>query len=439
MKTEKNLAVDKLGNGLTLVQVPMPGVASVAVVALVRVGSRYETEENMGLAHFYEHLSVMGTKKYPTNFEFTKMIEGVGADFNAFTGEEYTGFYIKTEGRQLPMALEMLGQLVIHPLLARSEIERERLVIMEEINMREDTPQVKVGDRMQELLFAGSGLGLPGAGTKKSVKRFKRKDFLRLKEDFYRANNMVLIVCGNIKGQRTELGRSVREYFGEMKNGEVRSMKEYEAQAGYPKIEVIRKQTDQVHLAMGFRGYSRKDKQRYAQALLSVILGSGFTSRLFQKVRQERSLAYYVDCDSELFVDTGMVEVRAGVDKQRVEEAVRVIWKELNKIQDAHQKSGQARFEIQEEELRKAKDYLRGKMVLRLEDPLNLGMYYGGQQLLEGKILTWDQVKEKVEAVTVGEVIDVAREIFDLEKMSLVMVSPKNGVEESMVNEWIAV
>ena len=212
MQRFNSVKVERLVNGLTLVTVPMPGVASVAVTALVEVGSRFENAHNMGLAHFYEHLAVMGTEKYPTNFEFTKQIEDVGADFNAFTAEEYTGFYVKTESRHLEMALEMLSQLVIHPLLAESEIERERLVIMEEINMREDTPQIKVADRMQELLFAGSGLGLPGTGSKESISNLVRKDFVELKNRYYLAENLVLVVAGNMNSENSESSSTTKDY-----------------------------------------------------------------------------------------------------------------------------------------------------------------------------------------------------------------------------------
>src|SRR3989344_3362572 len=275
MQRFNSVKVERLVNGLTLVTVPMPGVASVAVTALVEVGSRFENAHNMGLAHFYEHLAVMGTEKYPTNFEFTKQIEDVGADFNAFTAEEYTGFYVKTESRHLEMALEMLSQLVIHPLLAESEIERERLVIMEEINMREDTPQIKVADRMQELLFAGSGLGLPGTGSKESVGGLVKRDFTELKERFYKATNTVLVIAGNIEGEEDGLNEKdgkteiqnlsfrkatriqrgtqegsregipslVEKYFRDLVTGKGCEAEIYKKQNNGPWIEVIKKQT----------------------------------------------------------------------------------------------------------------------------------------------------------------------------------------------------
>lgn len=448
MKQYNNIAIEQLNNGLTLVTIPLPGITSVAALALVGVGSRYENDQTQGLSHFFEHLSVMGTEKYKTNFDFTHKIEEVGADFNAFTGEEYTGYYIKTENRHLPMALDMLSQLLIHPLLKQSEIERERLVILEEIKMREDDPQIKVADRMVELLFAGSGLGLPGTGTPEIVTRFKQDDFLQLQKQHYVGSNIVLVLAGNLfpleRGQVNlnkkssnlqggVLRKLVSESFQRLPSGTSSQPQIYTDNHTKPQIEIIKKSTDQVHLCMGFLGYSRRDQERYAQGLLSVILGSGFTSRLFQKIRQEKSLAYSIGTDSDLFTDTGLFAVQAGVDRARFKEALITIWEELQNIKTEKLKNQKTKitknsrletgnWKLTTTELRKAKDYLRGKLVLRLEDPLNLAMYYGGQQLLDREILAWEQVLQEIEKVTIADVQKAADHIFKPENMSLVVI-----------------
>ncbi len=426
MDESAKVQVSRLENGLRVVEVPMPGVASVSVVVLVGVGSRYETEINMGLAHFYEHLVIMGTENYPTNMIFNEVIEKVGTDFNAMTAEEYTGYYMKTEARHLDMALEMLAELMTKPLLKQSEIERERLVIIEEIKMREDTPQIKVADRLVEVMFAGNGLGLPGAGTEATVSSLKREDFVDLKAKHYVTSNMVVVVSGRVgEGVREK----VNKWFNPIEQGVDILLSPFKVDKVGLQVEVVKKPTDQMHLGIGFRGFGRKDKQRYAQGLLSVILGSGFTSRLFQKVRQERSLAYYVGTDTDLFVDTGLFSIDAGVDAKRAEEAVKVIMEELETVKGGEKK-------ITESELRKAKDYLRGKLVLRLEDPLDLAMFHGAQLLLDEEIKSWEKVLEIVEQVTIEEVEAVAKEIFQKDRMGVVVVG--QGVTEEDLKRWVS-
>lgn len=448
------VTTEKFKNGLTLVKIPMPGVISVAVLALVGVGSRYDTLATAGLAHFYEHLVVMGTRKYPTNFEFTHKIEEVGADFNAFTAEEFTGFYVKTEGRHLPMALEMISQLITQPLLKETEIKREQLVILEEIKMREDNPGIKVHDRLTEIMFSGNGLGIPGAGTAETVTSFKREDFQKLQKQHYVGNNTILVIAGNIhdftatktvsksasssispkksfpKKSDQQIIQLVDKYFSNFSAG-IQSIPDQFSGNKQPKTEIIHKSVDQVHLAIGFPTFSRKHPQRYALNLLAVILGSGFTSRLFQKIRQQNSLAYSIGADVELFSDVGQFTISAGVDRQRLKLALAEIFNELEAVKGKNKQHAfpiTKTFEsrpITKRELRKAKDYLRGKLALRLEDPLNLAMYYGGQQLLDKNVLTWPEVLEKIEQVTIKDIQEIARQIFKPEKINLVVIGKK--------------
>jgi predicted Zn-dependent peptidase len=341
------------------------------------------------------------------------------------------------------MALDMLSQLLIYPLLSQKEIERERLVILEEIKMREDDPQIKVEDRMVELLFQGSGLGLPGTGTPRTVTSFKHADFLKLKKQHYVGGNIVLVLAGNLGKVETpgyeSLQSLVSESFCNLPSGTPTQPQIYIENHTLKQIEIIKKSTDQIHLSLGFRGYSRKDNQRYAQGLLSVILGSGFTSRLFQKVRQQKSLAYSIGTDSELFTDTGLFAVQAGVDQSRLPEAIETIWDELKNIR-SNPSVKLRNFETRKltsRELRKAKDYLRGKLVLRLEDPLNLAMYYGGQQLLDNIILTWEQVLEQIEKVTIPDIEQAADHIFNTDKMSLVVIgNGKLKLTDKKIQDW---
>lgn len=417
--------VSKLNNGLTLVMVPLSGVASVSVIALVGLGSRYESKQTAGMAHFYEHLVHDGTEKYTTSKILSELIEQVGAESNAMTSEDYTGYYVKVESRHIDLALDAISQIVIHPLLLESEVSREKGIIVEEINMREDTPQIKVYDRLMELLFENNGLGLPGAGTKETVQSFERQQFLDLKNNYYVASNMVIVISGDL-GDTAKLAGKVEEYFSDLTTGKRQNLEDYQISKPSKIIEVIKRKTDQAHLAIGWRAYSRYEKERYPQALLSIILGGGFSSRLMQKIRQELSLAYSIYTDVDLFNDTGMFTVGAGLDKGRINHAIEVIWQELQNI------SGKS-HPVDQAELRKAKDYLRGKMALQLEDSLRLGMYYGLQQLLEGKIRLVSETMEKLEAVTQEQVENVAKEIFQTDRMTGVVIA--SGVKENPIQK----
>jgi predicted Zn-dependent peptidase len=409
-----------LANGLTVVQIPMPGVVSVAVVAMVGVGSRYDREKEAGLAHFYEHLAVMGTERYPSNLALSQVIEGVGADFNAMTGAEQMIFFIKAEARHWQMAIEMVSELVAKPLLDPKEIEREKLVIIEEINMREDAPDIKVVDRLVEVMFAGNGLGLPTAGTKQTVKSFQRSQLVQLQKDHFVGKNVVLVVAGALE-KSDEVLEAIRRSFDGLAVGESTDPDFYVPEEPEVQVEVVDKAIDQVQLAWGFRGVARTHQLRYAQGLLAVILGGGFSSRLFQKVRQDLGLAYSVSAESENFIDTGLLIIDAGVDKLRTNEAVAAVEAELQAVVAGGKP-------VIGDELRRAKDYLRGKMALRMEDSLSQAMFYGGQQLFDGEINSLEEVLKTVEQVTLDDMQTVAELVLRFGDVSLVAVG--KGITE---------
>jgi len=406
-----------LSNGLRLVMVPMQEVKSVAVLVLLRAGSRYENKETLGLTHFYEHMVFKGTRRYPSKMDLALAVDQIGAEFNGLTSKEYTAYYIKGESRHLETALRVLSEMICQPLLKEQDVEQEKPVIVEEINMREDNPQVKVDDTLGEVVFPNHPLGFSGAGEKETIKSYRAPDFLGFKEKFYTGENLVVVISG--KFSAASLARNISNYFGGLPEGERGKFIPAKANFGGPSVRVINKKTDQVHLSLGFRGFPRlDDKNRPPQSLLDTVLGGGMSSRLFQKVREEKSLAYYVDSSVSSYLDTALFGVSAGVDKKRVGEALETILGEI--------RGGE--FGVGRRELRKAKDYLRGHFILSLEEPLDRAFWYGVDEVLENRLRSPEEVIKLLEKVTPGDVSRVARQIFTPQNLSLAIIG--EGLEE---------
>lgn len=403
-------------NGLRLLTVPIREVKTVAVLVLVGVGGRYEDEETNGLSHFYEHMLFQGTEKYPSKMSLGIAVDQIGAEYNGWTDKEYTAYYVKAESRHLPIAVDVLSQLICHPLLKEEEMEKERNVILQEIAMREDNPQIKAVDCLWEEVFKGHPLGLSGTGEKKSVLRLKQKQFTGFKQKYYNSANVVVVVAGNFEQKKAE--EMVERYFNDLKEGSKNTFKPFDLIQKKERKRIIKKETDQAHLVLGFHAFSRVSPKKYSQSLLDIIMGAGFSSRLFQRIREELRLAYYVGSEAESYLDTGIFACFAGLDKRKVKEGTEAIWEELKKVTSN-------KAQVTSEELRKAKDYLRGKMVLRLEESLDIATFYGVREVLLGKTEEPEEILEKIEKVTIEEITNTAAEIFKPERVSLVVVGGK--------------
>jgi predicted Zn-dependent peptidase len=400
--------------GLRTVFVPDSTAHSLGLAILVKVGSRYETANNLGLAHFYEHLCFRGTKKYPDKKQLALAVDQVGADFNGATDKEDTNFHIKLAAGHWRLGLDILSQLVVHPLLRSSDIKAERPIILEEIKMRRDHPRIKVIDRLLELLYPQNSLGLPTAGSQDSVSSLARSHFTNHRQAYFTCDNLVLIISGKIndlKGVKTYISDSFSSLSAKRTGSNFTAYKKVKPQTI---LDLDPESKDQFHLAMGWPGFSRQSKYRYPQALLDVILGSGMSSRLFQKIREDAGLAYFIGSDAEVYQDTGFFAIGAGIDKQRISTALELIHQELANL--TNPKSPES---ITQEELQKAKDYVRGKMILRLEDPLALGTFLGIQLLLEDRVRTLDQVLKIIDGITLDQVLQVAKSIFQSNNLKL--------------------
>lgn len=403
-----------LKNNLRLILVPVAQAKSVTAMVFAGAGSRYETARTNGISHFLEHMVFKGSKKWPTAKEIATLIDGIGGDFNAGTGKEDTIYYIKSASQHLKLVLEVLADITFNPLFQEKEIEKEKGVIIEEINMYEDLPMRRVAEYFENLLYPDSSLGWDISGKTEIIRGIKRGDFLAYRKARYVIDNMVVVVAGGFEKEKTL--DWVNQYFdAKTEKAEIIKPKEKFTQ-NKPQIYLKTKKTDQTHLVCGVRGNPLNHPDRYVEAVLAAILGGGMSSRLFTEVREKRGLAYYVRSETEHYLDNGYLATSAGVDTKRAGEAVQVILAEYRKIKN--------KASLKPKELSKAKEYLKGRFVLDMEDSRNLGQHFGSGELLEGKMRTREEILEGIDKVTLGEVNKVANEFFQTNKLNLAVIGP---------------
>ncbi len=400
-----------LPNGLRVLIIPMPSFESATVLVMVGAGSRYETVKNSGISHFLEHMAFKGTTKRPSAMDIAGLIDGIGGEFNAFTSKETTGYYIKAQSTHVETCLDLLSDMLTDSLLPKPEIEKEKGVIIEEINMYEDTPMRNLGDIYERLLYGDTPMGWDTAGTKEVIRSITREDFVTYMQSLYSPDNMTVVVAGGIDTTAEEL---VSKYFGPMsKFSTIKASKVVDAQKT-PAVFIKNKKTEQVHLALGVRTVGLDHPDEDALEVLAAILGGGMSSRLFNEVREKRGLAYYVRTSSDNYTDCGTFVTAAGVDKNRVESAIKVILEELEKIKQPGN--------IKEEELIKAKEYIKGHFVLDLEDSRSVADYYAHQELLEKRLENPEENMQKIDAVTIADLERVAKKYLVEETLNLAII-----------------
>ncbi len=410
----------KFKNGLRLVTVPIKSTRAVTVLVLVGAGSKYETKSNNGVSHFLEHMFFKGTKKRPTTLDIAETLDKVGGEFDAFTGKEVTGYYAKVDAVQLDLAIDWVSDILLNSKLENKEIQREKGVIIEEINMYLDTPVKYIGDLFEQLLYKDQPAGWKILGEKKNVKQMKREQFINYLKNYYKASNTVAIVAGNI-GKLKEVESKVQNCFRKIKKGKASGKKKVVEKQNKPQVLINHKKTDQAHFYLGVRGYSIFSSKKYIQDIISVILGGNMSSRLWTSVRGRSGLGYYIRSFSKNYTDTGYLVTQAGVDNNNVKKAIKIILEEYKKI---------AQEKIGEKELKKAKDYIRGSAVLELESSDEVAIFFGAQEILTNNILTPKQKLDKIEAVTIDDVYKVANEIFRPENLNLALIGPYKNSKE---------
>ena len=406
-----------LENGLTVVFVPT-NQSSMTVLLLVGAGSRYEDASNNGVAHFFEHMAFKGGKKYPNTKIISETIEATGGIFNAFTAKDHTGYWIKATPSHFKTIIDVLSDMIIHPLLDEGEIEREKGVIVEEINMYEDNPQEKVASLFEKVLYDNHPLGMEIAGEKETVKNFSRKTFLDYIKDLYHPGNAVLVVAGGLKADNNYdfYLKLIEEKFSSWQDGKKGEFLKINYQQKKPKIFVYHKKTEQAHFCLGyptFFGFS--DEKKYSLLVLATLLGGGMSSRLFLQVRERRGLCYYIFTQHQLYQEVGNFVTQAGIvnNKEKIKEAVKIILKEQEKI-----KKGK----IKKEELDKAKEMVKGRFLLSLEDTFKVAHFFGIKKILEERIIAVNDVIASINQVSVYDVVSLAREVFQIEKTTLTLI-----------------
>lgn len=402
-----------LKNGTRVIMVPSHDTQACTVLVLFEVGSRYESEKLAGASHFVEHMMFKGTKRRPNTMDISRDLDSVGADYNAFTGKDYTGYYIRLTAAKTELAVDMLNDMLFHSTYAHEECEREREVIKEEINMYEDNPMMMAEELLEQLVYSGT-LARPIAGTHRTMDGIKRAALVKYRDAQYAPSKTVIAVAGKIG---PEVPALLEATFGKVREPKKKPSKypKSSLRRGGPRLALKFKETEQVQFTLGFPGFPYGHKKMAALSVLSTILGGGMSSRLFTEVRERRGLAYSVRSSLSPYQDVGNVAIQAGLTKAKIEEGISVILKELGKAV----KSG-----VTAEELTRAKEYIKGKTVLGLEESSALAEFFAKQELLQRRIQTPEEKLAKIDAVTRADVKAVAREVFRTKHLSAALIGP---------------
>ncbi len=415
----------KLANGLKLILAPLKETKAVTLLVLFPVGSRYESKEINGVSHFIEHMMFKGTKRRPSSVALSKELDAVGASYNAFTSKDHTGYFIKVAAEHIDLAFDVLSDMILNSLFDEKELNKERGVIIEEINMYEDNPMFYIGNLFEQTVFPDSSLGWLISGPKEVIQKVTRQQLLDFKKNFYAPENMVVSIAGSFSP--TKVKALAKKHFGgksdKVKKPEFMPVTISQCR---PRCGLKYKETEQAQVCLGFPGYALNDSRVYRLFLLAVILGGNMSSRLFTIVRELHSLAYYIRADISTYQDTGTLVIQSGLDKSRLDQAIKIILAELKKVKS----NG-----VTANELSAAKEFLKGKLVLELEDSESVASWYGEQELLLNSTLTPEEKIKKIFAVTRDQVKKTAAEIIRPDRLNLAVIGPfkdKKKLEKSL-------
>ncbi|MFZ3031590.1 MAG: pitrilysin family protein [Candidatus Moraniibacteriota bacterium] len=403
-----------LKNGLRILLAPMQETGTATVIVMTGVGSRYETRAENGLAHFLEHMFFKGTTKRPTAMDISKELDAIGAEYNAYTGKDRTAYYAKVEAHHWETALDVVSDLFLNAKIEQEEIDRERGPVLQELNMYEDMPMRHIGDLWELHLYGDHPLGWEIIGPKKNIQTLMRKDFIKYLNRGYVAENVVIGVAGKIDPKAVK--KEIEKHFAKIRTGKKPMFKKNTKKQSQPEVFVQNKKTDQTQLIVGVRSYDMNHKDKYVLAVLSIILGGGMSSRLFMAVRERRGLAYSVHTMTESFHDAGYLATQAGVEHVNLEKTIKVILDEYQKI---------ATEKVAADELKKAKEYIKGKMAMGLEGSDDVVEYLVTQETIRGEIVLPKEKAKLVDRVTAEDVLRVAKDIFVNKKLNLAVIGPK--------------
>ena len=403
----------KLKNGLRIILAPMKSTKTVTVLVMVGTGSKNENEKNRGISHFLEHMFFKGTEKRPTTLDISKELDSVGGIYNAFTGKECTGFYAKVDNKHCDLALDVISDMLLNSKFDSAEIKKERGTILEELNMYLDNPIMHIPSLFENLLYKNQPLGYDEIGNKKIISSVIRKDFLSYYRKHYIGQNIVIAIAGSFNEKETK--NKIKKHFNITKKNTVKKYNKTYDKQKKPEVLIEYKKTDQTHLCLGVRGYNIDHKDKYILSILSVILGGNMSSRLFISVREKNGLAYYIHTSPEAYKDVGYLVAQSDVNNKKCFDAIKIILDEFKKVKEE---------KISAEEIKRAKDYLKGQAVISLESSNAIASFFANQELSAGKILTPEEKFAKIDAVTADDLQRVARDIFVDNKLNLALIGP---------------
>lgn len=399
-----------LPNGLRIITIPSNSPAT-TMVALVETGSNYEDKSENGLSHFLEHMIFKGTERRPSSLEISTELDSLGAQSNAFTSNEVTGYWAKAETKHWRKLVDIISDMYLNPTLPKAELEKEREVILQEISMYEDLPQRKVWEVLSELMYGDTPAGRTILGPKENIKNFSQEEFKSYRKKHYVADKTIVVVSGDIKS--ADVVKEVKKSFSSVSQAKKIGKDKVVVSQKRPQMKVFSKKTDQTHLILGFHTFGAKDKRGTTLDVLSGILGKGMSSRLFQKLREEMGVCYYVRTNSEELTDHGLFGISSGIDKKRLEEVVKVLLEEIKKLKTSL---------VSEEELKRAKDYLIGNLYMGLETTDALAEFYIDQEVARGKMSEPKELESEIKKISAKDIQKLAQEIFVGERLNLAVV-----------------
>lgn len=413
--------INKFPNHLRSLVVHDKDSSTVSIMILVRVGSRFEDPKVGGIAHFVEHTIFKGTKLRPSSKIISMEIESLGAKMNAFTAYDYTGYYIKAPKESFEKAIDVLADIFQNPLFDENEIEKERGVILEEKRMYEDKPMDKVMEVFMANLFKKHSLGREVIGSEKSIKAIKKQDFFNFLHEHYGGRNTIVVVAGGIDKSRAN--EKISDLFAELKEKKYSRFPVFKKKLISRKRVNVNKPIAQSHLIIGGYGIKRKSKDRFLAQVANALLGSGFGSKLFQTIRDELGLAYYVYSGLMKFHETGAYYVGLGVENSKVNEAVRAVLAQMANVSNG---------EFSDQELDRAKNWLIGGLTVGLETSNDLAVWYGTQLLLNEEVLSIEEVKRRIGTISARDVAKFCKNMFQRDNVLVAGVTPHKKLEVNL-------
>jgi len=413
--------ITQLPNKIRIVSQEFKDRESASIGVWVAAGGRYENTQNKGVAHFLEHIAFKGSAQYSCD-EIKQLVEGVGGNLNAFTAEEETCYYAKVPASHLKQTFDILADISFFPKITPKDLEKERAVILEEIKMYHDLPQYYVGELLEELLWPDHPLGQSLAGTSKSVGEMSVGHLRDFKNTHYVPANTVISACGSMKHE--ELVKLVSAKLGRLTGSCTASYIPARRAQEKPAVHLYHKQTEQMHLALGYLAYETNHKDYYVLALLSIILGGNMSSRLFNEVREKRGLAYSVSSGIKSLNDTGVFMVRAGVDNSKIVSALDLILKVLAKT---------ASGGVKDDEFKRAQEYYMGQSLLGLEDTMDQMLWMGGGVISDDKVKSLSDIIKKIKAVTPSDIKRVTKEILNPKRLNVAIIGPMSEEQQKQL------